>query len=57
MVSSTEFWIGVICGAVGLAVLTAITGWVHGWRARRAERRGDREDRDTGGTSGWDLRG
>ena len=51
---SIDFWIGVVCGAIGVTVLTAVVNGIHDWRARRAIRY---QDRDTGGTSGWDLRG
>jgi hypothetical protein len=33
-----DFWLGVIGGAVAIAVLTAIMGAIHEWRIRRAIR-------------------
>ena len=35
---TTDFWLGVIGGAIGIAVLTAIMGAIQEWRARRAIR-------------------
>lgn len=56
-----DFWLGVIVGAIGIAVLTAIMGAIQEWRARRAMRdpglTRDRRDQDTRGTSHWELRG
>lgn len=56
-----DFWLGVVVGAIGIAVLTAIMGAIQEWRARRAMRDHDLTrdpgDRDTRGTSRWELRG
>jgi hypothetical protein len=35
---SPDFWLGVVCGALGLIVISAIGGGIHEWRSRRAIR-------------------